>query len=266
MFRSFARLGLFLPLVFTVSPAQTIIQSSPQAITLASESLQATAGSTALADVTLQGTVNYTAGSDEESGTFTLEVKGNQESKLALNLSGGPQGEIRQRLAGAWIDRSGVQHPMANHNCFVDASTLFPTFSLWGVLNDPQVTATYVEQTSKEGITVDHIRLVRTLSSQAAAMTAEIQGLSAADLYLDAGTHLPVAVDFNIHPDDNLRTNFPVGILLSDYEKVGGILVATHIQKLIQGTVALDFYVSGVTVNSGIQDSDFSVQSTPGVS
>src|SRR5260370_75362 len=100
MIRSFARNVLLLPLVLTVVQAPTTAQSNPQASTLASESLQAAVGSTILTDATLQGTVNYTAGGDQESGTFTLEVKGNQESKLVLNLSGGNRAEIRQRQAG----------------------------------------------------------------------------------------------------------------------------------------------------------------------
>src|SRR5437762_5141668 len=118
MVRSFASSFLLLPLVFNVSQAQPTTQGNSQAATLASESLQSSVGSTTLTDATLQGTVNYTAGGDQESGTFTLEVKGNQESKLVLNLSGGHRAEIRQRQAGAWVDASGAHHPMALHNCW----------------------------------------------------------------------------------------------------------------------------------------------------
>jgi hypothetical protein len=46
---------------------------------------------------------------------------------------------------------------------------------------------------------------------------------------------------------------------------VGGIIVPTHIQKLIQGTVTLDFTVSSAAVNSGLPDSEFSVQTVQGV-
>ena len=91
-------------------------------------------------------------------------------------------------------------------------------------------------------------------------MTAEIQGLSAVDLYLDAATHLPVALDFNIHPDNDFGLSIPVEIQFSGYQKMGGIIVPTHIQKLIQGTLTFDFYVSSVTINSGLTDSEFSTQ------
>jgi len=263
--RGWAPMGLVLQLIFTVSQAQAVVQSSTQAVTLVSQSLQTAVGATALTDATLQGMVNYTAGSDEESGSFTLELKGNQESKLALNLSGGNRAEIRQAQAGAWIDTTGVEHPMAIHNCWVDASALFPTFSVWGVLNDPQVTATYVGQTLRNGVTVDHLQITRTMSGEAPAMAAEIQGLSAIDLYLDVATHLPVELDFNTHPDDDLKQQIPVEILFSGYQKLGGIIVPTHIQKLIQGTLTFDLYVSNVAINSGLQDSGFSVQTVQAV-
>lgn len=259
MFGSVARLFALLSFAVAVAQAQSITQSSPQALTLASQSLLAAVGSTILTDATLQGTVNFVAGSDEESGTFTLELKGNQESKLALNLSGGRRAEIRQGPAGAWVDASGVKHPTALHNCWVDASTFFPTFSVWGVLNDPQVTTTYLGQSLRGSVTVDHLQLTRTLPGQVAAMTAEIQSLSAANIYLDAATHLPVALEFNTHPDKDLGLNIPVEIRFSNYQQVNGVTVPMHIQKLIQRTLTLDLNVTSVAINSGIPDSEFSV-------
>ena len=264
MFRLTTCLFLSCFLTMSAHEAQAQVQRDPQALALAKASVEALAGNTILSDATLQGTVNYVAGSDEESGTFTLELKGNQESKLALNLSGGNRAEIRQGQTGGWVDAQGVQHPMALHNCWVDASALFPTFSVWGALNDPQVSATYLGQTLHEGVTVDHLQLSRVVPTQSTAMTAEIQSLSAVDIYLDAGTHLPVAVAFNTHPDSDLTISFPVEILFSDYQKMNGIMAPMHIQKLIQGTLTFDFYVSSVTINSGLPDSAFSIQAVQG--
>jgi hypothetical protein len=86
----------------TLSLARSVAQRDPQAVTLAAQSVQATAGATVLADATMQGTAEFIAGSDDETGSFTLELKRNQESKLALNLSGGQREEIRQGATGAW--------------------------------------------------------------------------------------------------------------------------------------------------------------------
>lgn len=260
MLRSIARVVIILPLFLATSQAQTLPQRDAQALTLASQSLQAADGATVLTDATLQGTANYVAGSDQESGTFTLQVKGNQESKLVLNLSGGQRTEIRQGAAGEWVDAQAVKHAMALHNCWVDASWLFPTFSVQGALNDPQVTAAYLGRTVQSGVTADHLQFSRIVQGQTSGMTAEIQGLSAVDIYLDAGTHLPVGLDFNTHPDNDFNLKIPVEIQFSGYQKVNGVVVPMHIQKLIQGTLTLDLAVTSVTVNSGIADSDFAVQ------
>lgn len=239
-----------------------------------SSSLLATGAATGPADVTLEGTANYIAGSDLESGSFTLLVKGNHESKLTLNLSGGTRQEIRgvapvsspassgataatSSSPGVWVGADGVKHAMALHNCWVDASVLFPALSLQWASSDPQVTLVDAGPTLRDGATVDHLRLTRTLPGLSPAMTAEIQSLSAVDIYLDPATHLPVALEFNTHPDNTLTINIPVEIRFSDYRRVNGVQVPFHIQKFLQRTLTLDLAVTSATINAGLRDSDF---------
>ena len=59
------------------------------------------AGGTALTDITIQANANYVAGSDEETGTATLVARGNAQSLITLNLSGGQRQEIRNGIAGS---------------------------------------------------------------------------------------------------------------------------------------------------------------------
>ena len=260
MTRFIATLLVSCAVVFPALQVQAQAQRDPQALALAKASVQALVGSTPLTDATLQGTANFTAGSDEETGTFRLEIKGNQESKIMLNLSGGTRQEIRQLQTGVWIGTDGQKHPMALHNCWVDASTLFPAFSLWAALNNTQISAVYLGQGSLGGVTVDHLQLSLIVTPQGQNMNVEIQALSAMDVYLDAASHLPVALAINIHPDNDMGLNIPVQIQFSGYQQMGGITVPTRIQKLLQGTLTLDFTVGSVAVNSGIPDSEFSTQ------
>ena len=108
--------------------------------------LQAIAGSTALTDITIQATASYVAGSDEETGTATLVARGNAESLITLNLSGGQRQEIRQGIQGAWVGTDGVAHAMATHNCFIDAEWYFPALSLAALASDPTQIAVLVGQ------------------------------------------------------------------------------------------------------------------------
>ncbi len=246
--------------VFLPSAAQQPPQRDPAALTLARLSVQALLGNQGLTDATLQGTANYTAGSDQESGTFTLEVKGNQESKLVLNLSGGTRQEIRQVQAGAWVGLDGQKHAMTLHNCWTDASSLLPVFTLQAALTNSQTAALYVGQATVNGVTADHLQFSQVVAGQSQKMTTEIQQLSTMEIYFDALSHLPVVVAFSVHPDDNLRLSFPVEIRFSGYEQLGGMQAPARVQKFLQGTLALDLAVNSVATNTSISDSEFSTQ------
>jgi hypothetical protein len=86
------------------------------------------------------------------------------------------------------------------------------------------------------------------------------QQFSTTDFYLDAGTLLPVAVSFQSHPDGDAGSNIAVEIDFSNYQPSNGIQVPFRIQKLVQGSLTLDFTVSSVVLNSGLPDSLFAIQ------
>ena len=120
---------LFFLTTLILSPikAQTTVPvRDPQALTLVASSLKALTGSVTVNDVIVQATANYVAGSDEKSGTATLTARGNQESLVQLNLSGGTRQEIRNGPAGVWSGPDGTVHSTATHNCWTDASWFFP--------------------------------------------------------------------------------------------------------------------------------------------
>ena len=169
-------LGFSVLLAISSAPQQPP-QRDPAALTLAKLSVQAILGNQSLTDATLQGTANYSAGSDQESGAFTLEVKGNQESKLVLNLSGGTRQEIRQVQAGAWVGLDGQKRAMALHNCLIDASSLLPVFTLQAALANPNIAAVYFGQATVNGVTADHLQFSQVVAGQGQKMTTEIRAL-----------------------------------------------------------------------------------------
>ena len=105
--------------------------------------------------------------------------------------------------------------------------------------------------------------LSRIAPGQTARMTAEIQGLSVVDLYVDPNSMLPLALAFKTHPDDDFNLNIPVEIRFGDYRNVNGVLAPFRIQKLLQGTLTLDLAVTQATVNSGVASSTFTIPELP---
>jgi hypothetical protein len=243
----------------TLAAPQTVARD-PQALNLIASSLKALTGSTAVNDATLQATASYVAGSDEESGTATLTARGNQESLVQLNLSGGTRQEIRDGPAGAWSGPDGEAHSMALHNCWTDASWFFPALTLEAIAADPTLAVAYLGPDTSKGATLLHVQVARLLPGQSAGATALIQTLSTMDIYFDPQSFLPLVLDFNTHPDVDANQNLPVEIQFGNYQKSNPSadgLVPFRVQKFLQRTLLLDLTVSSVLVNSGVPASAF---------
>jgi hypothetical protein len=248
------------------------IERDPQAVTLANQSLQAMAGVAALQDATVQATATWVAGSDEETGSATLEAKGSQESRMTLYLSQGQRQEVRSSpLAvvasapsppGAWAGPDGSWHALALHNCWTDASWFFPAFTLQTALNDPTVSLIYIGPDSLDSAPAIHLVLYHNVLSQQAGASTVMQRLSTMHVYLDTTSLLPVGMVFNTHPDHDAGLNIPVEVHFSDYKAISGVQVPMHIQKFLQGSLLLDLWVTGAQINSGLTDSAFTVPAT----
>jgi len=71
---------------------------------------------------------------------------------------------------------------------------------------------------------------------------------------------MPVSYVFNLHPDNNALQDIPAEIQYSNYQTVRGIQVPFHIQKFVNGSLALDFQVQSVSLNTGITAVQISTQ------
>jgi hypothetical protein len=94
---------------------------------------------------------------------------------------------------------------------------------------------------------------------QTPRVTAMITHLSGTEVYLDANSFLPIAFAFNTHPDTDASIDIPVEVEFSDYRPVNGVEVPFHIQKFLQGELVLDFAATNAALNTGLNDSDFSL-------
>lgn len=242
------------------STTSTPVTKDPQAVSLASASLAALSGSTAITDVTLTGTATRIAGSDTETGTVTLKVAGTSDSRMDLNLSNGPRSEIRNvsnsTPQGSWTGTDGVSHAIPMHNCMTDAGWFAPQLSVLSQLSDPSVAVLYVGQESRGGTIVQHLHFEAPQSSSVDP-TGLIRRLTAEEVYLDASSFLPVAISFKTHPDNDAGTDIPVEIDFSNYTQVNGAQIPFHVQKFLNGSLFLDMVIQSAVLNSGIPQSAF---------
>jgi hypothetical protein len=247
-----------------IPQSATTTTSSPQAVTLLAQSAKALTGSTPVNDVTLTGTAEWIAGSDDETGTVTLKALTTGEASLAINLRSGTISEVHSSIAngpaGSWVGTDGTIHEMAMHNGWTDAAWFFPAFSS-AFSSNQNLQIAYIGQESLDGGSVQHIRLNRIVPGDATGTPSSlVSHLSQTDLYFDVQSSLPVAVKFNIHPDNNAAIDIPVEVKYSNYQSVGGVMVPFHVQQFIQNSLHVDIQLTNANLNSGLTTSQFQVQ------
>jgi hypothetical protein len=243
--------------------AQQPSPSAPNPSVLLQQSLAAALGSQTITDVTLSGTVQYIAGSYDESGTAVLKTVATGASSVSLTLPSGQRSEIQNCSGtppvGVWSGPDGVSHAIAYHNLLICPAWFFPAFTIAHGLSSSSYAATYVGPETHNGQAVQHVSFSQASLLAAAPGAPSSAHLTQVDLFLDSTTLLPAAIDFKIHPDNNVLVDIPIEVRFSDYRAVNGAQVPFHIQKYLNNSLTIDFQPTSVTFNSGLTASSFSL-------
>lgn len=266
--------------------------SDPQAVALVQRSLAALTGGADVNDVMLTGSAHRVAGSDDETGTATLEATSAGDSRVELTFASGDRVEIRNHSAlplsgslppgvpasvaqmpqpvGEWIGSDGSPHAMANHNIMTAAPWFFPELALEEIATSQNYVLSYIGPETRNGAAVLHVSAYEQFSQSAQSTSTSaapgppiaqvFQHLSRMDFYLDANSLLPVALDFSQHPDNNTLIDLPVEIRFSGYQTMNGIAVPEQVQRYLNNTLILDLQLSNATFNSGLSTSAFALQ------
>jgi hypothetical protein len=267
------------------APTPAPVASDPQAVSLLQKSLAVQVGVAQVTDVTLTGTAQRIAGSDDETGTATLKATVAGDSRIDLSFPSGSRSEIRNhdavplpgilppgvpttvaqalQPAGAWFGPDGVIHGMANHNLMTDAAWFFPVATLTKIFSSQAYVLSYIGPESMNGQSVMHLQVSQPVPASMNApqqIAALMQHLSQMDLYFDSINLLPIALVFNIHPDNNDLIDIPAEIEFSNYKPVNGIQVPIHVQKYLNNGLVLDLQISNATFNTGLGATSFQLQ------
>src|SRR5208282_3730699 len=266
----------------TGSSAPASATNDPQAVAAVKSSLSALVGQANVADVTLTGNAQWIAGSAEESGTATLQAMAGGYSQLSLSLSSGPRSEIRNPSAiplpgglpadipasvaqtpqpvGAWSGVDGALHPIAQHNLLTDATWFFPAFTLGNLTSSQGYVLSYIGLETLNGQQVVHVSASEPFPTAPTQVSPLLRHLSQMDLYFNSTTLLPVALDFNVHPDNNAGLDIPIEIQFSSYQPINGVQVPFHVQKYLNNDLVLDLQLNNATLNSGLTAAAFQLQ------
>ena len=268
---------LVFALIAPFSFAQQTTSSTPQALALLQQSLAALTGGQSLTDVTLSGTARRIVGSNDESGSAVLKAIAAGAGRMDVTFPSGPRSEL-QNSAGAgplgfWSGPDGVSHPISNHNLMTDSAWFFPAL-MFARLNSPQgYVVSYIGQETRNGQPVVHLSAIQQFPNLTPKAVSAMQHLSQTEIFLDPSTNFPLALAFNVHPDNDAFLDIPVEIRFSDYRSASSFGVAAgfslpsasspqipfHIQKFLNNSLLLDFQAQTVSLNSGLSPTDFVV-------
>jgi hypothetical protein len=245
--------------------SQRTVAAEPQGVTALMQAFGAMVGTASLNDLTLTGTARHIAGSDDETGTVVLKALATGQSRMDNTFPSGQSSEIRSydsngNQAGAWIGPDGISHPMSSHNVMTSSAWFLPALALGEILSSKNVTVTPVGAETKEGVSVNHLTITQPFLDGPTDVVALMEHLSQMDVFLDATTNLLIALDFNIHPDNNALLDIPVEVRFSDYTSVNGVQVPFHIQKYLNNSLVLDIQLQAATFNTGLTPSAFALQ------
>ncbi|HVB34771.1 MAG TPA: hypothetical protein VNJ52_10425 [Patescibacteria group bacterium] len=265
--------GLLFTLVLTASAGVCLAQTpAPQteaqaaaAAALIQQSLTAQTGGNPINDVILSGTVTMLQGTDKGPGTTVLVATAAGQSKMTLTTSAGVRTSFRdysvRPRVGTITKPDGTTASFPPHDLLGPSPAwFFPTLVLEAVLSSSRYASADLGQETLAGETVRRLAIWPKIGSAVLAPSASYRPLAQEDVYLDAGTLLPVALKFNliatnadpqVKPPWNRPVYLPEVVRFSDYQRVQGILVPLHIDIYINNSPTMAIQFSSVSLNTG---------------
>ena len=145
----------------------------------------------------------------------------------------------------------GVVHPIAYHNLVNDWGW-FPLFFLAASTDVQKSVVSLVGTETHNDKPLIHLTVSQRFPYLSGNGANLMSHLSQVEIFLDEATHLPSAILYNIHPDDNALLDIPVELQFSDYRSVNGAQIPFHIQKSINGSLTLDLQFQNAALNTGV--------------
>jgi hypothetical protein len=203
--------------------------------------------------VNVTANAEWTTGSTHEAGTAQLQAK--VDGSASLQLSIGPASRMESQTKAdnsrtcAWTDAVGTSHKIHGPNCFIAVPWFAP-----GLFTQPlsllpaQLGTIDVGEVSNSGTTLHQINYFLNLADAANSSMSQANDLSTVKVFYDPQTHLPVSLEYLIHPDNDDAKNVDVRVLFSNYQSTSGVMLPFHIEKYVNRSLQLKLDISNATI------------------
>jgi outer membrane lipoprotein-sorting protein len=209
-------------------------------------------------DSTASGTVVVEAGSDSEQGTVTILTRGASQTVERVATSHGTKRVVFSNGLANDTDHVGTKRLYTLELASSSQSALFPLPLISAILSYPDSSYQYVGLESLNGADCHHVRVARTFASQ--QDIAYLAPFSTRDLWINAKTGLPAQITYSMREGTGAIPSTSVTISYSNYQVTGGVQYPFEIVKSINGTPWMTITISSVLFNTGLSDSNFSLE------
>jgi len=251
-----------IPLVAQQSNQPTVIQGLSAESVLMSAAAASMANAS-ISDVTLSGSARRIAGADDETGTVTFEALSNGAARFDFTYPSGVTNETQTMSeggpSGVWSGPDGIRHAISPHN-LNHSEMVFPAFTLANFASGKNLLFGYVGQEIKNGHSVYHLWIEQQFPGSPASAAVLAQHLTHTDIFIDISSFLVIALDFNMHPDDDASIDIPAELCFSDYHTVSGAPIPFHVEKFLNNGLVLDLEFKNASLNTGISPAAFGIQ------
>ncbi len=254
-----AGIAILVSLSFLVSPQlisqQTVIRDQ-QAVALLQGSVR-TMGGTAPTDSVATGNVTVVAGSQPSTGSIRILTRGTNQSSEQVTL---PQSTYSvtysSGLADETINSATTSIPL--ERTVTSQSVCFPLPFLVAALANADESIQYVALETLGQQSLQHLRIQNTFASQ--PNFQQFAGFATFDVWLDANTGLPERISFIRRNGSGATPRIPLEAYFSAYQITSGVAYPTQINLSLNGTPWTTITINSVAFNTGLTDSNFSVQ------
>jgi len=200
----------------------------------------------------MTGTAEWFVGPKSDTGPVKLLAKATGENRAEFDLSNGSriesQGAIDGNRSCTWTGKDGVVHDMTLSNCSIAIPWFIPGLALQNASYLPSSLEMQNAVGDKGFPHVIHdVNLAVVPRGQ--KLAAQIRVWSATDTTLDPATHLPVSLQYTIHPDNDDSIDLKVAISYSNYQNVSGVMVPMHIERRVNGNLQVKIDITSATIN-----------------
>lgn len=235
--------------------AGTTPAQDPQAIAVLQQSVVAM-GTTTPSDSTASGTITTVAGSLTENGTVKILTRGTDQTSEQIQTPHGSTVIYSQGQASYGAGATPTQLPM--ERAVTTQCLDFPLALLAGALNNPDTAYKYVGLEMLDVASAHHVQMWNSFAS-----TPKLQRLasfSLRDIWIDAKSGLPIKISYTRRDAGGASPGIAMEASYSDYRNIGGVFYPFSIQESFNGTPWATITIQSVTLNTGLTDSNFPVQ------